>query len=163
MREEKVLTQSSLKMPTIKDMPSDKQHPPGFSLVEMLVVIAVMAVLLIIAMPNIVQFSSGFKLGGAAREVATDLQYARLLAVKENRDIRVDFSSNSYQVVRVNGGTVVKSRSFSTDYSNVTLSFTTSSVTFYSRGNSSGNTVYVSIPGRTKNVTVAPTGRVKIQ
>lgn len=148
-------------MPTIKDMPSDKQHSPGFSLVEMLVVIAVMGTLLVIAIPDIVRFSSGFKLGGAAREVATDLQYARLLAVKENRDIRVDFSTNSYQVVRVSGGTVVKSRSFSTDYSNVTL--TNVSITFYSRGNSSANTVTVSIPGRTKNVTVAPTGRVKVQ
>ena len=148
-------------MPTIRDMAADKQHPPGFSLVEMLVVIALMGVLLVIAIPNIVQFSSGFKLGGAAREVATDLQYARLLAVKENRDIRVDFSTNSYQVVRVSGGTVVKSRSFSTDYSNVTL--TNVSITFYSRGNSNANTVTVSIPGRTKNVTVAPTGRVKVQ
>ncbi len=147
----------------IKEMAPHRGHCQGFTLMEMMIGIALIGILTVVAVPNIALFSSGYKLRGAAREVATDLQYARLLAVKENRDIRVDFSTNSYQVVRVSGGTVVKSRSFSTDYSNVTLSFTTSSVTFYSRGNSSANTVTVSIPGRTKNVTVAFTGRVKMQ
>lgn len=142
-------------------MAPHRGHCQGFTLMEMMIGIALIGILTVVAVPNIALFSSGYKLRGAAREVATDLQYARLLAVKENRDIRVDFSSNSYQVVRVSGGTVVKSRSFSSDYSNVTL--TNVSITFYSRGNSSANTVTVSIPGRTKNVTVAFTGRVKMQ
>lgn len=145
----------------IKETAPYRGHRQGFTLMEMMIGIALIGILTVVAVPNIALFSSGYKLRGAAREVATDLQYARLLAVKENRDIRVDFSSNSYQVVRVSGGTVVKSRSFSSDYSNVTL--TNVSITFYSRGNSSANTVTVSIPGRTKNVTVAFTGRVKMQ
>lgn len=145
----------------IKETAPYRGHRQGFTLMEMMIGIALIGILTVVAVPNIALFSSGYKLRGAAREVATDLQYARLLAVKENRDIRVDFSTNSYQVVRVSGGTVVKSRSFSSDYSNVTL--TNVSITFYSRGNSSANTVTVSIPGRTKNVTVAFTGRVKMQ
>jgi len=142
-------------------MESDQQHPLGLTLIEMMLVMIVLGILLAIATPNIILFSSGYKLRGAAREVATDLQYARLLAVKENKDFRVTFNSSSYQVVRVSDGIAVKNRSLSSDYPEVTL--TNASITFDSRGISSANTITVSNPRGTKNVTVAPTGRVKIE
>jgi len=116
---------------------------------------------LAMASPHIALFSSSYKLRGAAREVATDLQYTRLLAVKENRDFQVVFNSQSYQVVRVSDGQVAKSRNFSSDYPEITLSGL--SVPFDSRGNSSLRTIAVSNPRTTKNVSINSTGRVKIE
>jgi len=150
-------------------MSPDRQQPSGLTLIEMMIVIALMGILLALAAPNIGLFTSGYKLRGAAREAATDLQYARLLAIKENRDFRVTFDSNSYQVVRVSDGKVVKTRSFSTDYSDINL--TNVFITFDSRGtfdplkNSGANTatLTVSNPRGMKNVTVGRTGRVKIE
>jgi hypothetical protein len=112
-------------------------------------------------MPNIATFSSGYKLKGAAREVATDLQFTRLLAVKENKAFQVIFGSSSYQVIRLSDGIVAKSRSFGPEYPDLNL--TNVSITFDSRGISNGNTVTVANARGTKNVSVAPTGRVMIE
>jgi len=129
-------------------------------------VFALIGILLVMAVPNISLFLSGYKLRGATREVATDLQYARLLAVKENQSYRVAFLGNSYQVVRVNDRTVVKNRNLAADYPDVTL--TIGNITFSSRGTldpstPNADTISVSNPRGTKVVTVSTTGRVKVE
>lgn len=138
-----------------------RRHCRGVTLTEMIIGIALIGILTILAVPNIERFSSGYKLRGAAREVATNLQHARMLAIKENRSYRVTFSADSYQVIRVSDNNVVKNRSFGSDYPGVNL--TNISITFFSRGNAGGNTVIVSNPHGTKSVIVAPTGRVRVQ
>jgi len=100
-------------------------------------------------------------LKAATREVATDLQLTRLLAVKENKTFQVIFDSNSYQVIRLSDGIVAKSRSFGPEYPDLNL--TNVSITFDPRGISNGNTVTVANARGTKNVSVAPTGRVMIE
>jgi Tfp pilus assembly protein FimT len=132
----------------------------GLTLSELIIVFAVIACLIAIASPHMARVSSGDKLRGAAREVATDLQYARLMAVKENRAFQVIFYPQSYQVVR-SGGSVVKSRNFNSDYPEITL--TGSAVDFNSRGNSSTHTITVSNLTGSKTISVVPTGRVKLQ
>jgi len=133
----------------------------GLTLVELILCMAVLAVLLAIASPLIGQVTSGYKLRAAARELATDLQFARLLAVKENKDFQVVSDSNSYQVVRSSDGFVAKARNFSGDYPEVSLNAPV--ITFNSRGNSSSQTVTVSNSATTKNIMVDSTGRVKLQ
>jgi prepilin-type N-terminal cleavage/methylation domain-containing protein len=138
-----------------------RKHSPGFTVVELIIVIAIMAICSAIAMPDIATFASGYKLKAAAREVATDLQLTRLLAVKENKTFQVIFGSNSYQVIRLSDGSVAKSRSFGLEYPDIGL--TNVSITFDPRGISNGNTVTVANTRGTKNVSVAPTGRVVIE
>ena len=137
------------------------KRSPGFTLVELIVVMAIVTICLAIAIPDIATLSSGYRLKEAAREVATDLQLTRLLAVKENKTFQVVFGSNSYQVIRLSDGIVAKSRSFGSDYPNLNL--TNVSVTFNSRGISNGSTVTIANSRGTKNVSVAPTGRVMIE
>ena len=139
----------------------DERGSSGLTIMELIIAMMVLATLLAISSPLIAQFSSGYKLRGAAREVATDLQFARLLAVKENKDFQVVFGSDSYQVVRVSDGYVAKSRSFSLDYPEVSLS--APAVPFNSRGISTSTTITVSNPMGTKNITVGATGRVKLK
>jgi prepilin-type N-terminal cleavage/methylation domain-containing protein len=138
-----------------------RKHSPGFTLIELVLVLAIAAICFAIAMPDIATFSSAYKLRAAAREVATDLQLTRLLAVKENKTFQVIFGSNSYQVIRLSDGIVAKSRSFGPDYPDLNL--TNASITFDPRGTSNGSTVTVANPRGTKNVSVAPTGRVVIE
>ena len=133
----------------------------GLTITELIVCMAILAVLLAIASPLIGQVTSVYKLHGAARELAADLQFARLLAVKENKSYQVVCSSQSYQVVRVSDGLVAKARSFSVDYPEVSLNAPT--ITFNSRGISSSSTVMVSNFATTKNIKVDYTGRVKLQ
>ena len=138
-----------------------KKQSSGLTVVELMIVMAVLTICLAVAMPNITIFSSGYKLKAAAREVATDLQLTRLLAVKENKTFQVIFDSNSYQVIRLSDGIVAKSRSFGPEYSDLNL--TNVSITFDPWGISNGNTVTVANARGTKNVSVAPTGRVMIE
>ena len=138
-----------------------KRGSQGLTVVELILCMAILAVLLTIASPLLAQFSTGYKLRAAARELATDLQFARLLAVKENRDFQVICDSNSYQVVRVSDGFVAKARNFSADYPQVTLSAPV--VTFNSRGNAGSQIITVSNFAASKNITVGSTGRVKLQ
>jgi prepilin-type N-terminal cleavage/methylation domain-containing protein len=140
-----------------------KKNSSGLTLMELILTMAILLILIAIASPLIAQFSSGYRIRAAARELATDLQFARLLAVKENTNFQVVFvSSNSYQVERESDHFVAKSRSFSIDYPEVTLAGPT--VRFNSRGNlvSSPGSLTVSNSMGTKNISVGSTGRVKL-
>ncbi len=133
----------------------------GLTVVELILCMAILAVLLAVASPLLAQLSSGYKLRAATRELATDLQFTRLLAVKENRSFQVVCGTRSYQVVRVNDGFVAKARDFSADYPDVTLNAPV--VTFNSRGNADSQTLTVSNFAASRNITVNSTGRVKLQ
>jgi Tfp pilus assembly protein FimT len=61
----------------------------GFSLVELMLVVAFGATLLTIAVPLMTDVSDGSKLSGAARELERELQSARLKSVSTNRLLRV--------------------------------------------------------------------------
>ena len=139
----------------------NSRNQAGLTLCELIIVLAVLVCLIGIASPQMGRVSSGYRLRGAAREVATDLQYARLLAVKENKAFQVVFNSQSYQVVRINDGFVAKNRSFNSDYPEIVL--TGSSVNFNSRGNSNTYTITVSNSTGSKIISIVPTGRVKLQ
>ena len=62
---------------------------PGFSLVELMLVVAFAATLLTIAVPVMTDVSDSSKLNGAAREIERELQSARLKSVSTNRLLRV--------------------------------------------------------------------------
>jgi prepilin-type N-terminal cleavage/methylation domain-containing protein len=138
-----------------------KKALAGFTIMELIITLAVLATLLGIAYPIIAQISTGYRLRAAARELATDLQFARLLAVKENRNFQVVCGTNSYQIIRVSDGFVAKARDFSADYPDVSLSGST--VTFNSRGNAGSQSLTISNMAASKNITVGSTGRVKLQ
>ena len=68
------------------------QPREGFSLVDMLVAISVMAILVAAAVPQLVNVADSMKLGQAQRDVNIELNQARLRAVSANRPILVRFN-----------------------------------------------------------------------
>lgn len=64
----------------------------GFTLVDVMITVAVLAVLAGAAMPAMRDIRSAFSLGNSARTVERELQTARLKAVSSNRPIRVRFN-----------------------------------------------------------------------
>jgi len=146
--------------------------PAGFTLMEMLVVIAVLAVMAAIAIPSFMSLLPGMRLNGAARQVMTDLLDARMNAVKNNNEFKVFFgspSANQYQILddddddgNADTGEAITTRNIQTEYPDVTLSATANPV-FQPRGNASGTTITLTNSSGSKVVSVASTGRVKIQ
>jgi type II secretion system protein H len=61
----------------------------GFSLVELLVVVTIIAIMAAIALPNIGQYFRNYQIRGAAQQVAGQLQQARTRAIMKNVSLGV--------------------------------------------------------------------------
>jgi type IV fimbrial biogenesis protein FimT len=70
----------------------------GFTLIELIVTIALAAILLTLVIPSFSGFLSKRRVEGVANELATDLQYARSEAVARNRGVSVTFGNGCYVV-----------------------------------------------------------------
>jgi prepilin-type N-terminal cleavage/methylation domain-containing protein len=80
----------------------------GFSLIELLAVVAFFVTIAAVAMPVYVDVVDSMRLGQATRDVERELQTARLKAVSTNRKIRVRFNcpaTGQYRMVQVLGTT----------------------------------------------------------
>lgn len=78
----------------------------GFSLIDLLIVIALIGIIAGMAVPVWGNLSESMKLGSTAREVERELQTARLKAVTSNRPIRVRFNcpvAGQYRMVELIG------------------------------------------------------------
>ena len=87
-------------MPGLRFSYSRVPRPGGFTLVELMAAVALIGILAGIAVPNILAGLSVFRLHSAARQVMTDLNYARGRAASLNREFRVrfDVTTDMYDV-----------------------------------------------------------------
>ena len=135
----------------------------GFSIVDLLTVIAIIAILATIALPSMTQEMAKYRLNGAARQLAGDLMAARMRAVAQNRSVKVSVLDD--QVYKVCDDLCVggpKTINIRDSYKDMTIT-STKDITFSSRGSASPGTIDVSNSKGKKSITVAITGRVKIE
>lgn len=144
----------------------------GFTLVEVMIVIAIMAIMATIAAPSMRTFMAQRRLNGAARQIMTDLMAARMQAVRDNHKAQVFFYSGSgqYRICDdANGDNTVNDpegaavlRDIHPDYYDVT--FTSNNNPVFSPNGTASNlaTVTLSNSVGSKYVKVASTGRVRI-
>lgn len=65
----------------------------GFSLVELMVVIAILAIVSAIAIPNVIGWRMGYELSAASRDAKSAFQNARIRAIKENANVVLLFDT----------------------------------------------------------------------
>ena len=135
----------------------------GFTLVELLIALMIIGIMAAIAVPRYSALIKSYKLTNAARVVWLDLHRAKMMAIKQSKTMRVDFTATSYNIVRVDTAAVVLSRNLSVDYPSITFNTTatTPSVSFGSTGTANGGTVVIQQgPTSSKHFTIALTGRI---
>jgi type II secretion system protein H len=85
------------------DAPVPARPDRGFSLLELLVVVAIILIMAAAALPNIGRYIRNYKIKGAAQEVAGELQTARSKAIMTNTNTGVSFfavDDDSYRFVQ---------------------------------------------------------------
>ena len=126
----------------------------------MLVAVGVFAILAAIAVPQFIAFRPINRLNGAARQIYSELMWARSKAVNENSSYVVTFPTSQTMLI---SGSTSKTVNIEAEYSDVTLTSSASTITFSSRGTTDvAPTITLTNSGGTKTVTVRITGTASI-
>jgi len=152
----------------------------GFTLIEAMVVIFLMACISAFAVPNLMNWLSKAKLNGAANNLKGSLELAKLKAIQENGPVAVNFTGNGYAIFRDTGATIgvhdvgeefFGKRSLPRGV-RIDLAATTFADTglggkrtrFKGRGTSASGTVYlINSKGMVKKIIVSSAGRIRTE
>ena len=155
-----------------------KGSDKGFTFLELMVVIAIFAILSAIAVPNMIGWRNNHKFIGAYQNIRADLRLAQGRALRERAAVSVVFSSSQYEIFVDNGaggGTegdynrngseqLVRLRSLP---AGVTIDLAATTIAgdrtqFGARGRclATGTVVVRNLSGQPKNISINPLGRI---
>jgi Tfp pilus assembly protein FimT len=139
----------------------------GFTVLEVVLAMALCSILAAIAIPNWTALLPGFRLSGAGRQIQSELHRTKARAVSGNTDFRLVFASTNYAIERRNGASWEGTGEKKPLPDGIEVrSVTVSSLGFTPRGTptpGTGGTVKLcNGTGGGRNVVVGSTGRVRI-
>jgi type IV fimbrial biogenesis protein FimT len=143
------------------------RHHSGFTVVELVTMIAVVAVLTAVAVPNFLQFLPNYRLKSAIRDLYSNLQLIKLEAIKSNGKCSIKYYTNPDRYTVMNKRTVVLE-----DYGSginfdgpANQTFAVATITFNSRGTCNSGYAYLSNSERSAFYRVSPlsSGVVKLR
>jgi type IV fimbrial biogenesis protein FimT len=102
-----------------------KQRPAGFSLIELMIAISIVAILLAVGLPSFNTWIQNARIRTATEAVLNGLQLARAEAVRRNTGVRFVLGTGSGWTVNVDADdSEIQSRSSAEGSPNVTLAIT---------------------------------------
>ena len=154
----------------------------GFTLVELLIVIAIMGIIAAVTIPGYLAFIPNYRLRSAAEELQGDIQFAKIRAIKLGVvvSIRVNTATDTYTMFVDNGagantgngaldgdeGAPIKTATMASGIDITGVTFTNNAVQFNSRGLpfnwNNGQISITNTKGRTAVVEVDEAGSVDI-
>jgi type II secretion system protein H len=147
-----------------------KLDQKGFSLVELIVVIALISIVTAISIPSFQSYTAKANLKTAAREIMADISDTKQRAITENLDVyRLTFSAanNSYVLTRTDTGETLWTKSLASFGSGIlieSVTFGSSMVNFQNRGTcSNGRVTLRNAKGSKAKITVNITGRTYVE
>ena len=143
----------------------------GFSLIEMIIAVAILAVLSGAAVTVYVGMKPSISLSGATRQIMGDFMWARMRAVSQNNEFKIFFlDDHRYQILdddnnngNIDSSELTVTKDIQDEYYDVTFTSTANPI-FQPRGNAAPtSTITITNSIMTKTVIIAITGRVKIE
>ncbi len=149
-------------------MPRLSQPPPGFTMVELSVIIGIFILLSLIALPYLRSSNQHTKLTGDAEALTSDLRLAQQRTIGEQVTylIKLFDSPPRYQLLQRQNSTdtLVKERALSSNISWQSLgTFTNNEIIFNTTGavNQAGIITLVSLDNQVATVDIKPSGYVR--
>ena len=139
----------------------------GFTLIEMLTVIGIIAIVSAISFPVYQNMRPNITLNSTARDLATDMRYAQQLAVTEQINYNVIFntSASSYEIRNSSTNAMVSNKilpSGITFYSITGLTGNVAKFTATGAAVQSGTIVLTNRKNKKSTIEIKPSGYVKI-
>jgi prepilin-type N-terminal cleavage/methylation domain-containing protein len=140
----------------------------GFSLIETLVVISILAITAIITIPNVITWRSGMQFRAAVNELRNDLEYSKTRAVKENATVTVAFdpTAGQYQLTYLDQDAktiLLKSQTLPAGVRIASVS-PSGSASFSSRGTALiSKIVLANEQGKTKSISISFIGKIEVK
>ena len=151
----------------------------GFTLLELMIVIAIAGILAALAVPGWLAWRANAKINGATTNLRGDLEMAKMRAIKENASVATLFTTSGYTIFIDNGaggGTpddwtqnggeiLLRNRQLVAGVTASNITFNTNRMRFNGRGRpvNLGRVVLTGSGGNQREVVVSIVGRIKLQ
>ena len=146
-----------------------KMNKKGVTLLELIVVMAIIAIGAVLTVPNLRPWLANYRLRGATRDITSTLRTAQMKAVSNNYFYQVDFAGGGYILRRSSTG--LDPAPWPAEGVTQTLPTgilivipVNNPLTFSPNSSSNGGTIQLSNTRNTRTITVLPsTGRITNQ
>jgi prepilin-type N-terminal cleavage/methylation domain-containing protein len=144
-----------------------KMNKKGVTLLELIVVMAIIAIGAVLTVPNLGPWMANYRLRGATRDVTSTLRVAQMRAVSNNLNYEVLFDgmARTYILKRNTGGVWVDEGVTQTLPTGILIVPPVNNpLTFSPNSSSNGGTIQLTNTRNTRTITVLPsTGRITNQ
>ncbi len=142
----------------------------GFSIIELIIVIGIIAILASITVPTISKTSPTYQLSGTSKELIANLRLAQEDAVSSQKQHLIKFSleslPQSYQLIKRDGtDTVLETQEINSNISiSIDDAFQDDEVVFSADGApSSAGIITLNQESQSKSIDISPAGVIRVQ